>query len=117
MEARNLGKEGEDAACNYLEGNGYQILSRNWRGEGGELDVVAKKGTTVVFVEVKSRSTSAFGEPEESITVSKKRRIRRLALEYIEENLLEQDCRFDVIGIMVKSDGQIGEIRHIKGAF
>ena len=74
-----LGRAGEDLAVAWYEGHGYDVLARNWRCRGGELDVVARRGRLHVFCEVKSRSSDAFGLPAEAVGPAKRARLRRLA--------------------------------------
>jgi len=95
-----LGKAGEDLACRELEHRGYAIAARRWRGRAGEIDIVARDGATLVFVEVKTRSGSAFGAAAEAVSGRKRLRIARLAKAYITRHRLEQcPCRFDVVAI------------------
>src|SRR5438034_7665820 len=93
-----LGKAGEDLACRELERRGYAIVARRYRRRGGELDIIAKDGQTMVFVEVKTRDGNRFGEGVESITAVKRRRIVQLAEEYMSRHrLVACPCRFDVV--------------------
>ena len=95
-----LGKTGEDLACRELERRGYAILERRWRQRGGEIDIIAKDGPTTVFVEVKARDGSEFGEGGEAVTARKQRRIVQLALLYLARHrLVDTPCRFDVVSI------------------
>ncbi|MDP1677529.1 MAG: YraN family protein [Bacteroidota bacterium] len=99
---RNKGKIGEDVAVNYLKQNGYEILEQNYYYNHGEIDIVAKDGKVLVFVEVKSRRSVRFGEPEESVTPKKQELLRRTAEGYvIEKNIGEIDCRFDVVSVVM----------------
>ncbi len=92
---------GEEAAAKWYIDQGYRILARNWRCRDGELDLIALQGTTVVFCEVKTRSSNAFGSPFEAVTLAKQRRIRRLAMAWLNEsNTRADDLRFDVAGVM-----------------
>ena len=95
-----LGKMGEDLACRELERRGYAILARRYRRRGGELDIVARDGPTVVFVEVKARDGAAFGEGAEAVTAVKRRKIVQVATDYVMRHRLT-DCplRFDVVAI------------------
>lgn len=117
MDRRELGRYGEDAACAHLEGGGYTIVERNWRTRTGELDIIAAKGGTTVFVEVKSRSGTAFGEPEEAVTPLKVRRIRALAAQYLASSGRHGEVRFDVISVLVEPAGGLVELRHLEQAF
>jgi putative endonuclease len=117
MRRQAVGTLGEQAACAALEGQGYRILHRNYRVRGGELDIVCEKDGTLVFCEVKTRTSAVFGLPEEAITVTKRRRLRRLALEYLQrEGLRAPKLRFDVVSVHV-ADGRVGELRHLVAAF
>ena len=99
-----LGRTGEDLACEELERRGYAIIARRYRRRGGELDIIARDGQTMVFVEVKTREGRAFGEACEAITANKRRTITRLALDYLmRHRLSECSCRFDVVSIHVES--------------
>ena len=95
-----LGKTGEDLACRELERRGYAIVARRQRCRSGELDIVARDGPTLVFVEVKARDSGAFGDAAEAVTWRKQQRIVRLALEYVmRHDLNDSPCRFDVVSI------------------
>jgi putative endonuclease len=95
-----LGRIGEDLACEELERRGYEILARRYRRRGGELDIIARDGQTLVFVEVKARKGRAFGEAAEAVTMIKRRRMVRTALDYmLRRQLAECPCRFDVVSI------------------
>ena len=95
-----LGNVGEDLACEELERRGYAIIARRYRRRGGELDIIARDGQTMVFVEVKAREGRAFGEACEAVTANKRRTITRLALDYLmRHRLTECACRFDVVSI------------------
>jgi len=97
-----FGKTGEDLACRELERRGYAIVARRYRMRGGELDIIARDGPTLVFVEVKAREGCAFGLAAEAVTPVKQRRIARLALDYVaRHHLADCPCRFDVVSIQV----------------
>ena len=96
----SLGKTGEDLACKQLERRGSAIVARRYRRRGGELDLVARDGKTMVFVEVKARKGRAFGEASEAVTAHKRLKITRLALDYLmRHRLTDCPCRFDVVSI------------------
>jgi putative endonuclease len=96
----SLGKTGEDLACEELERLGYAIVARRYRRRGGELDIIARDGPTIVFVEVKTREGRAFGEASEAVTANKQRQIARIALDYaMRHRLTNCPCRFDVVSI------------------
>ena len=95
-----LGKTGEDLACAELAQRGYKIIARRYRQRGGEIDIIAKDGATWVFVEVKARDSHEFGEAAEAVTPYKRRRIARLAMDYVMRHRLSNcPCRFDVVAI------------------
>jgi putative endonuclease len=114
---RALGAAGEDAACIFLEGEGFQVVERNWRTRAGEIDVIATRAGLIVFAEVKARTSAAFGEPEESVTPVKARRIRMLAADYLSQSDRGGDVRFDVIAVMLDPEGKVRELRHTPDAF
>lgn len=114
---RKLGAAGEEVACRWLEENGWKILDRNWRTREGELDIIARDGSTTVFVEVKTRRNKSFGEPEESVTRIKMKRIRQLAAAYIYDSGLSGDVRFDVISVMPDESNRGWNVRHFESAF
>jgi putative endonuclease len=106
-----FGKTGEDLACEELARRGYAIIARRYRRRGGELDIIARDGQTIVFVEVKAREGRAFGEPSEAITASKRRTMTRLAVEYLTRNRLEQcACRFDVVSIHFEAGAPVVDV-------
>ncbi len=95
-----LGRIGEDLACRELERRGYVIVARRYRRRRGELDIIARDGATLVFVEVKTRRGRMFGGGAEAVTAMKRRRMRTMALEYLARHRLSQcACRFDVVAI------------------
>jgi putative endonuclease len=106
-----LGKTGEDLACDELERRGYAIIARRHRCRGGEIDVIARDGATLVFVEVKARRGRAFGDAAEAVTWQKQRRIVRLAYEYVmQHHLTGSPCRFDVVSIQFDAGRPVIEI-------
>lgn len=121
MVARHLkrGREGERAAKRFLKKKGYKIVVENWRGTGGELDMVATIGHTLVFVEVKTRAEGGMAGPAEALTREKQKRLARAAGEYLTRNKLwESRCRFDVVLLTIHGDDDVNpEIEHIENAF
>ena len=113
----DLGKSGEKIALNYLIDNKYKIIARGFRLFRGEIDIIAYDQETLVFVEVKTRRSTDYGSPEESVTPSKQRQIRKIAQGFlVKNNLQDVECRFDVISLSF--DEKEGcSIRHIKDAF
>jgi len=111
-----LGKLGEDLAVRELERRGYAILARRYRRRGGELDIVALDGTTVVFVEVKTRDGDAFGDGTDAVTPLKQRRMTQLAIDYMmRHRLAGVSCRFDVVSVRV--DAEQPSIEVVQNAF
>jgi putative endonuclease len=111
-----LGKIGEDLACRELEDRGYAILARRYRRRAGELDIIARDGPTVVFVEVKAREGRKFGGAVDAVTSLKRRRMTRVALEYlVRHRLTHCPCRFDVVSIHMENEQPVIEL--YKNAF
>ncbi|MGX8690915.1 MAG: YraN family protein [Bacteroidaceae bacterium] len=110
-----LGQKGEDIAARYLEQHGYLILDRNWRSGHKELDLVVLKESTVVFVEVKTRTCTDYGDPWNFVDERKISRIVRSADAYIRFRCIDLDVRFDIISITIE-DGDF-KIEHIEDAF
>lgn len=113
MNKRQLGTTYEDKACEYLEQKGYKIIERNFRAYKGEIDIIAKDGQYLVFVEVKFRAKNSFGYSAEAVNVHKQNIIYKVAEGYLKlhPQFGNRPCRFDVIAF----DGN--EITHIKNAF
>lgn len=114
-EHNKLGNRGENAACDFLQSKGYQILERNWSGERCEVDIIATDGDYLVFVEVKTRSSSYWANPEDAVSQAKMNRIIHAANSYIEQNDIDLCPRFDVISIIAGRNNL--EIEHIDDAF
>ncbi len=113
---RVLGAQGESLAARWYEARGYEIIDRNWRRREGEIDLIVRQRTTVVFCEVKTRSSDRLGSGAESVLPAKQRRIRRLAARWLSEltpasGRARVDVRFDVVSITG------GQIEVIEGAF
>lgn len=112
-----LGRAGEEAAAQYLKKNGYRLIKRNFNCRVGELDIVAMDGPCLVFVEVRTKSGSAFGLPQESITRKKKQKLRQTASVYLlASGLKDAAVRFDFIAVYLNSDGKSFKIEHIINA-
>ena len=110
-----FGNQAEQIAKDYLIRNGYEILTTNWRFGKAEIDIIARKDGTLVFVEVKARTSDYFGQPESFINRQKIKRITEAANEYIIQNNLNHDVRFDVIAILKNKHKE--ELEHIENAF
>jgi len=114
---RNTGSYGEDLACKFLGQHGCQIIERNFFYGHGEIDIIAKDGDELIFVEVKYRTNLEFGPPELSISKGKQKLIRRTAEAYLfEKGIKDQDCRIDFIAILHLKDEK-PKINHIINAF
>ena len=114
--AKNLlGVAGEELAAKFITDCGCQVLARNWRTNRGELDIIALDDSTLVFCEVKTRSTSNYGLPSEAISKTKLQHLRIVALEWLgAHHVRHQGIRFDVISVLMPP-GCEPEISHIKG--
>jgi putative endonuclease len=112
----DLGRRGEDAAARLYESLGYEIVVRNLRLPGGELDLVARRGAELVFCEVKTRSTGRFGEPSHAVNYAKRARIRRLAAAWLSANRMwGHEIRFDVVSVVARR-GDVS-VTHLIDAF
>lgn len=113
-----LGDEGERLAARYLRRQGYKILARRYRTAMGEIDLIARDGACIVFVEVKTRRSDAAGQPHEAVDAYKQAQLTRLALAFLKRyRLLEQAARFDVISIVWEGTGSEPQIVHYRNAF
>lgn len=115
MNKAELGKFGEEKAAIYLIEKDFEIIAQNWRHKQDEIDIIAKKENWVVFVEVKTRSGTAYGKPYEAVDARKEKAMLRAADAYIEENEIEENVRFDIISILV-SDQEDVLIEHLEFA-
>lgn len=115
---KQLGNRGEVEAALFLERLGYKILHRQLRGRYGEIDLVALDGQTIVFVEVKTRTSSAAGHPTESVTLDKQAKITRSALAFLKKHRwLNRRSRFDVLAITWPAGDDPPTIQHYVNAF
>jgi putative endonuclease len=116
MERAELGRVGESLAATYLQSHGWTIVERNVRYREGEIDIVAARAGVLAFVEVKTRSSSAFGSPAEAVTARKQRTIRSLASRYLaERHPGARAIRFDVVDIARDRGAYV--VTHLEGAF
>ncbi|HET6365990.1 MAG TPA: YraN family protein [Pseudomonadales bacterium] len=115
---RTIAIRGEDEAARFLARCGYAILDRNVRTRSGEIDLVAKEGKTLVFVEVKTRKVIEGDPPQAAVNVRKQNRLGKLAHGYLKsKRMREVPCRFDVVAVIVNDEGGVKAIRHIPNAF
>lgn len=110
-----VGAYGERVAARYLAERGWEVLERNWRGRSGELDIVARDGADLVFVEVKTRTGLAFGHPAEAVTATKMARLRRLAAEWVADRGVHgTGMRIDVVAVVRRRRGA-AVVEHFRG--
>ena len=114
-EHNDLGKQGEELAAAYLEKKGYRILEKNWRQWRHEIDIIALSGKYLVVVEVKTRQSNFFGEPETAVTREKQKSLIRAANAYIRYRNLQDEVRFDIVSVIISNTGE--KIHHIEDAF
>ena len=110
-----LGTKGEDLAVEYLKDKGHYIIERNWRFSGYEIDIISEDQEFIVFVEVKTRSTLHWGNPEEAIGKHRMRRMINGASNYLKLNNIDKPARFDIMAIVVSDEEK--EIVHFEDAF
>lgn len=115
MTTKEMGDFGEQYALTYLKKNGFNIVTTNYRFKRNEVDIICKDGANYVFVEVKARQTSEIGEPWRAVTKTKQRQIIKCAHNYLIENDLDVESRFDIISIVHNSYGT--KLEHIDHAF
>lgn len=114
---RELGSWGEAAAARFLEGRGYSIRETNYRCREGEIDIVAEKGDSLVFVEVRTKRSLRFGTPEESVTAAKKEKLSNAALHYVATHTgLPAQWRVDVVAVEAGPGGEVRRLEHIENA-
>ena len=114
---QNLGKTGEALAVNFLKKNGYSILTQNYRRKFGEIDIIAREGDYLVFIEVKTRTGTSHGHPLEAVTARKQRQISKVAQCYLaENNLFDAAARFDVVSVVVSPNKPVN-VEIIPNAF
>lgn len=117
MKAKDaLGHRGEELAADHLKASGFRVVERNWRCPVGEIDLVAYDGRTLVIVEVKTRTSDAYGHPFEAITPAKLKRLHLLAGAWVKEREAgrQPETRVDVIGILCPTAGP-PTIEHLRG--
>jgi putative endonuclease len=116
--AKLLGNRGENAAARYLKQQGYCILFRNHKNQFGEIDIIARDQEWIVFVEVKTRSSTAAGHPTEAVTKGKQIQLTKLAMVFLKRHhLLNHRARFDVVSILWSKDEAQPLIEHYMNAF
>lgn len=113
-----LGNRGERRAAKMLKRKGYRILARQHTNRYGEIDLIARDGDSIVFVEVKTRSSRDAGHPVEAVTAQKQKKLTQVALAYLKRRrLLEHRARFDVVTVVWPEDACDPDVEHIENAF
>lgn len=112
---QTLGRLGEELASSFLESSGMRVIERNWRCSEAEADLIAMDGDVLVIVEVKTRSTDHFGDPEDSVDERKQLKMIEAAEAYLEESELDPEVRFDIVSVIFDSRSHL--IKHIPSAF
>ena len=115
MNHNELGKWGEQFAAEYLEKNNYEIIERNWFFDKAEIDIIARKDNELIIVEVKTRNSDFFGDPQDFVTPSKIKLLVKAANEFIISNDLELEVRFDIIAILKNKTQE--QLEHFENAF
>lgn len=116
VNTKDKGNLGEELACEFLVDRGYRIMARNYVFHKKEVDIIARDKNTIVFVEVKQRATNYFGEPYRAVDIRKQRSIIMVANNYIKQNKIDLEARFDIISIIYIPE-QKPKIEHIISAF
>jgi putative endonuclease len=116
MEKKELGKKGEEKALRFLKKKGYRIIEQNYVCNLGEMDIIAKEKDTLGFVEVKTRTSMAFGPPQLAVTPTKQHQLSKVAMNFLKEKrIVDAKARFDVVAILLAPG--IEEIELIRDAF
>jgi putative endonuclease len=117
MNCKETGAIAENIAADYLSKRGYKIRERNYRTREGEIDIIAEKDGTLIFIEVRAKTSKTFGSAEESITERKKKRLIALAESYLSECEVQPDsCRIDLIAIKLRANGELIRLNVIENA-
>jgi putative endonuclease len=112
-----VGQYGERVAVDYLVAQGMHLLDRNWRCSAGEIDAIVRDGPAIVFVEVKTRRSNAFGTPAEAVGWAKQARLRRLAAMWLAASgIRAPEIRFDLVSVLPQRAGAAG-VEHLRSAF
>jgi len=117
LKRKEIGAIGEKLAADFLKKRGYKIIQRNFRCREGEIDIIVQKDECLVFVEVRTKKNTAFGTPEESVTLSKREKLISLADAYIQAcNKPPQSWRIDVVAVELTPDHRVSRLEHIENA-
>jgi putative endonuclease len=113
--SQNFGKNGEEEAVKFLKNLGYTIVETNWRARKLEIDIIAKDVETLVVVEVKTRATDAFGDPQTFVSKQKQNNLVKAANEYIMQTDFNGETRFDIVSVLQINNNFV--VKHIQNAF
>jgi len=117
LQRKEVGARGEKLAADLLKKRGYKIIQRNFRCREGEIDIIVQKDECLVFVEVRTKKSTAFGTPEESVTLSKREKLISLANTYIQAyDKPPQSWRIDVVAVELTPDNRVSRLEHIENA-
>ena len=119
MRNQILGRQGEQVAVDFLQRQGYGICARNFRAPVGEIDIIARKGDVLAFVEVKTRHGNRYGTPAQAVNFHKQKKIIQTAQWFLRQKRLSEDkcfCRFDVVEVYALPEGK-WQVHHLPGAF
>ena len=117
LQRKEVGARGEKLAADFLKKRGYRILQKNFRCREGEIDIIAQKDECIVFVEVRTKKSTAFGTPEESVTLAKREKLISLANTYIQDyDKPPQSWRIDVVAVELTPDNRVSRLEHIENA-
>ncbi len=114
-EHNQLGEKGEDLALDFLLKQGYELLARNYRYQKAEVDIILNQGNTIIFVEVKTRTSESFVEAEVAVTTQKQKRMISAANNFLTETSMDYEAQFDIVVVILNSKEK--SIRHIPDAF
>ena len=115
-EHNDFGKKAEDLAAKFLQDKGYKIITRNYRFQKAEIDIIAELGTTIIIAEVKARATDVFLEPQEAVNKRKIKLIISAADQFMNERNSDQNVRFDIISVLPNNLGEL-QFTHLENAF
>lgn len=117
MKTINIGQIGETAAINHMKKDGYKVIHKNWRHRRLEVDLICKKDGMLVFVEVKTRSSSKYGQPEAFVDAAKQRHLLNAADAYCYTTDYASEIRFDIIAVVLNQKQEVKDIKHFPDAF
>lgn len=113
---KQIGSLGENIALNYLKKHNYIILDQNWHSRFGEIDIIAKKNNKIFFIEVKARTSDAYGQPQESVNYFKQRKLVKTAYCYLNNYYQDNDFQIDVIALNLNLSTRKAKLKHFQNA-